>query len=307
MSGRDDAVDSLPQWLSPVGKAKRELIAEYASGVEAIAALVRGSKTLLWAMPCYGGVHPRVYKSHMAAMAGVAKFGIKVNPCYAGVTNKSGLVPASNRIAQAVVELGVDYVFWTEQDMDIPPDTLPRLLDRMAERPDIGAAVGVYFLRGTKREPQPCLYRKLNKGVEDYAFARVGLVQLDKFFRVDAAGMGCALFRGDVFKAITPPWFDDMEGRCGQDMYFYTQLWKRGIPVWCDTGVVCDQIDEDSPEVVGRADYEDYLRREWKSGPQGLILTDNPAAAYVPVNDSPDACVPESLPVDKDPAAAMAL
>jgi hypothetical protein len=76
-------------------------------------------------------------------------------------------------------------------------------------------------------------------------------------YPVDAIGMGCVLFKSEVFKKIKEPWFDQGEQTCGQDMYFYTQLFNAGIEVFVDTTVMCEQWQ--GKEKIGFEDYKKAL------------------------------------------------
>lgn len=224
--------------------------------LEALLSL-RRLPTFMWALPCYGNIHTEVYRSHMAAIGHIAKLGIRVMPQYIAVTNKMGLASAENHLAQAAIDLKVDYVFWTEQDMVLPHDIIPRLFDRQKM-----ACSALYFLRGSNGDPQPCMYQKYEGDDEKpYAFVPVSVFTENKLVKVDACGMGAVLMKREVLEAVDNPRFDDREGQCGTDMYFWTHVWRKGIEVFVDTGVQSDQINENRPEVIGIKDWRAFVER----------------------------------------------
>lgn len=192
----------------------------------------------MWAMPCYGPIDPDVYQSHMVAMGSCTKLGIKVFPKMVGITDKMGLASASNHLVECALQLGVDYVFWTEMDMDVPVDAIPKLYDRHKE-----IVGGLYFLRESEGNEQPCAYMASpeNVATSEYSHMPVGLLKNDQLYKVHCIGMGCVLFKTSVFKKIEKPWFQTLEGKCGQDIYFYTKLRQAGVPVYLDTSVHADQ------------------------------------------------------------------
>lgn len=229
--------------------------------------------SLCWAMPCYGSIHPKVYSSHMRAMGTIARMGFKVNPLFVSVSNKVGLVTASNRIVQEALAVGCDYIFWTEMDMDVPSDVIPRLFDRHKD-----VVSGLYVLRGSKMSL--CAYRRHPLNEHRFGFTPLRVFQPGAFVKVDACGMGCVLFRTEIFrnKVFDRPgtsegqvWFDEGQGVCGQDMYFYAQLLKAGVEVWLDTSVQCVQYDESEPAAT---DLTEYMKSIHNHGivQGGLIL-----------------------------------
>jgi hypothetical protein len=250
------------------GEAGEEHGPEHGNGkVEnALASLLDVKKlpTFAWAMPCYGPISPKVYVSHMRALGNVAKMRMRIHPVNYMITNKCNLATASNRIVERALHLGVDYVFWTEMDMDLPADVIARLYDQKKD-----VCGGLYFLRGDKRNPEPCAYMKSRDPVHKFAFLPIGLFNKNRLYKVDALGMGCVLFKTEVFKKIKEPWFDDRQNECGQDMYFYKKLKEAGVDVFLDTGVQCGQYQDE--ERIGIEDWDAFVVREG-STPGGVIL-----------------------------------
>jgi len=225
--------------------------------------------TVAWAMPVYGNIHRTVYESHMAAMGNLAKNKVSAVPKFVCVTNKMSLDSASNAIVKAALEVGVDYIFWTEMDMILPSQGPLSLLEHAIQH-KLDVLSGVYFLRGNG---QPCLYKKVVVADNPYAHTPMLTFPEHSIFEVGCPGMGCVLFNVEVFKKLKEPWFDAQEGFCGQDMYFYTKLHEKEIKVHADSSVICGQIDEDEPKMWGVNEYQQWLKTDGKSG---FVHTVNP-------------------------------
>ena len=215
---------------------------------------------LAFCSPHYGPVETEVYHNHLALMTKASRtFDVKM----IGVTDKMYLHTASNELVRGALEGGIDYVFWTENDMLPPVDALEKLY---ANRKDICG--GLYFLRGDGDDSyQPCVYVRSDDYVEDlsYGFIPWSIVPENTVEKVDAIGMGCVLIKVDVFrklKAMFPkdPWFDIGENMCGQDMYFYKKCWDAKIGVYVDTSVQCEQLDKRT-----RTSIDGY--RRWLTSP----------------------------------------
>ena len=222
-------------------------------------------------MPMYGNIHRLVYESHMSAMGSLAKEGIVVIPKFVVVSNKMGLAGASNYITEACLQTKPDYVFWTEMDMVLPSNTVTTLLKHAIEH-DLDVLSGVYFLRGTG---QPCLFKKvLDSPIHHFAHTPMVTFPENAIFEVGCPGVGCVLFKTSVFEKLSKPYWDDKEGECGQDIYFYTKLREAGVKVHADSTVICDQIDEDVPRLWTKHDYQKWLEKN-EGGNNGFIHSDN--------------------------------
>lgn len=123
-----------------------------------------------------------------------------------------------NWIAAQAVKTGCDYLFFVDDDMILPSDTLERLL---SHNKDIVG--GVYM---TKYEVQ--------KPVVEYLNEKVGL------FEVKAIGTGCLLIKTEVFKQLPQPWFkyewyDNGMVKRSHDWIFCEDSRNAGIKVWADS------------------------------------------------------------------------
>ena len=212
-----------------------------------------------WAMPNYGPIFSVVYASHLAAIAYASRFftneQIGDMPMLA-CTDRMYITSACNTIVKEARGNNLTHIFWTESDMILPKDAVPKLL--ALKKP---IASGIYFLRGGTG--QPCLYKRTPLEMKENPYLHTPITMYDERgpFRVDCPGMGCVLIEMGVFDKVPEPWFDlksndvGKTNGYGQDLYFYTKVRWAGIEVWVDPSVICDQIDT---QVVG---YKDYRRR----------------------------------------------
>lgn len=125
-----------------------------------------------------------------------------------------------NWIAAKAVNSGCDYLFFIDDDMILPEDTLEELLD--ADKDIIG---GVYL---TKYEVQDPVLELLP-----------GTEPSDDIFQVAAIGTGAMLIRRDVFKKLPQPWFkyewyDNGSIKRSHDWIFCEDARKAGFEVWAD-------------------------------------------------------------------------
>ena len=211
----------------------------------------------LWAPAVSSWLRLAFYTGRHFAIAQVGKVG------GAGVTDRTYTMTAENQLVKEMLaNPDFTHIFMTEMDMVLPHDTITKLVAL-----DKDIASGLYFLRSNLQlgRGQPCLYKKstvteAKRAVMNeinYYHSPVTLFPTKDPFRVDCAGLGCTLFKREVFEKLEYPWFDlkagtDIKIGYGSDMYFYTHARKAGIELWVDPTVRCRQID------YYETDFEDY-------------------------------------------------
>jgi len=124
-----------------------------------------------------------------------------------------------NYIAAQSVKKGCDYLFFIDDDMILPADTLEKLL---VHKKDIVG--GVYK---TKYEKQDDVLEYLDDK------------RPSGLFKVKAIGTGCLLIKTDVFKKLKTPWFkyewfDNGMVKRSHDWIFCEDAINAGIDVWAD-------------------------------------------------------------------------
>lgn len=235
-----------------------------------------------WGIPAYGPFFlPFVYSSHLQAAAYASRY-LTVEHMgdisMIGATDRMYTHSAANAIVhQALEHPEITHIFWTEMDMVLPKDVIPRLLS--LEKP---IAAGVYFLRNGGG--QPCLYAPTPVEIKENPYLHTPIPVYDERgpFPLHkkaggCPGMGCVLISMEVFRAIEEPWFDlkandyGKRNGYGQDLYFYTKVRHAGFQVWVDPSVLCDQVDS---QIVGYADYRRRLAEDKRIGAGGFIAFD---------------------------------
>lgn len=210
---------------------------------------------ILWGLTGYLRIpFPEVYASHLRAIAWASRYFTvdmagEAEISGAGATDRMYTHSAENQLVEELLLGDATHLFLTEIDMVLPKHTLPALLEL-----DKDVVSGVYFLRGGRG--QPCLYQKVMTPPENpYVHSPVHVFPSDGPFRIDCPGLGCVLFKREVFERVERPWFDLSAQKYGSDMYFYTKAKQAGVEVWAHPGVFCDQMD------YTRIGYRDYLKR----------------------------------------------
>lgn len=124
-----------------------------------------------------------------------------------------------NYIAAQAVNNGCTHLFFVDDDMILPPDTLERLL---AHNKDIVG--GVYLTKYEQQEP-----------VVEYLDEQ----RPKDLFKVGAIGTGCLLIKTEVFKKVPQIWFNyewNANGsvRMSHDWYFCYKARQHGYEIWAD-------------------------------------------------------------------------
>ena len=190
--------------------------------------------------------------SHLGLLGGV------------GVSDRQYTHASQNALAKDFLDdERFTHLFFTEMDMILPPDAIVKLLEL-----DKPIAAGIYFLR--HGNGQPCLFQKILTSKENpWVHSPVTGFPLTEPFRVDNPGLGCVLFKREVFAKLEEPYFDLAAKKYGSDMYFYSKVKWAGVECWAHPGVMCDQIDY---KVEQFADYLKRMKEDPKYVGSGVIL-----------------------------------
>lgn len=184
----------------------------------------------------------------------------------AGITDRQYTHQAENGLVlEFLTDPSLTHLFMTESDMILPPDAIIKLLEM-----DKPIASGIYFLRNGRG--QPCLFQKVITSRENpWVFSPVSAFPTDRTFRVDHPGLGCVLFKREVFEhpKMKSPYFDLAAEKYGSDMFFYTKVKDAGLEVWANPEVMCDQIDY---KIETFEDYRQRLKDEPRYAQSGVVL-----------------------------------
>ena len=161
---------------------------------------------------------------------------------------------ARNRIAADALNAHYDRVMMVDNDISLPPDALGNLLEH-----DADFAMGYYLNRYARGENRYTTLYKLGGGWRMYADDEIAAMRKDgvTLFAVKGGGLGCSLFKTEVFERVPFPWFKwtDMDFarsdhanayECtdefqsgGEDVEFCNLCRSEGIEITADARVAC--------------------------------------------------------------------
>lgn len=161
---------------------------------------------------------------------------------------------ARNKIAQKAIDMDTDYVLMVDNDVVIPKDSLSNLLSN-----DKDVCLGYYAHRGPDNvySGRSCICRLYNSNgvayfnypLESEYTAEELKAMADKgeyAIKIHGGGMGCALIKTDVFRALKYPWYDwvnyESKGMLSEDLYFCEGCRKADIKIYADTRVNCGHM-----------------------------------------------------------------
>lgn len=139
------------------------------------------------------------------------------------------------------------YIFFWDEDVACPPQSVPELVYRMEHDPEIAVCGGIYCLK--RRPAEPLVFRGNGNG--PYWDWKAG-----EFFEVTGIGMGCTMVRTEVFKDLKKPWFKTelnyslmMDGIGGletwtEDLWFCKRVTDTGKwKIYADASLLCTHYD----------------------------------------------------------------
>lgn len=146
---------------------------------------------------------------------------------------------AYNRAVEIALKGNYEYMFILEDDVLIQPDTLQKLYDH-----HVMVVSGIYHRKQMPSEP--LVFKEWGKGT-------MRDIPENELIQVVGGSFGCSLINTDVFKLMKDrmplePIFKTINAsnnhKTTQDIYFYKNCEKLGIPIHVDTGVQCGHIDK---------------------------------------------------------------
>jgi hypothetical protein len=145
---------------------------------------------------------------------------------------------ARNKGVEKVLEDGYNWLFFLDDDVVVPHDTIDRLI---AHGRDIVS--GIYYRRAdpivpvmmVEADPKPVWATQFTPG---------------NVVAVDLVGSGCLLIHRRVLERVEKPWFewlldrDDIEEsqKCSEDFAFSRKAKKAGFEILVDTSIKCQHI-----------------------------------------------------------------
>lgn len=154
---------------------------------------------------------------------------------------------AREQLAVLARENNCKYMFFWDEDVGCPPQTIPELIYKMEHTPDAAAIGGVYCL---KRDPaEPLVFQGNGNG--PFWDWKVG-----DFFECTGIGMGCTLIRVEALKDLKRPWFKTVHDYSRmldgfnaleswtEDLWFCKRVTDSGKwKVYCDASILCTHYE----------------------------------------------------------------
>lgn len=189
---------------------------------------------------------------------------------------------ARERIVQGALDLKAPYVWFIDDDVEVPFGACRQLMKTLSEAPDdVMAVAGIY---PAKRLPiEPIVYKTNGHG----PFTRW---KKDTIFECSLIGTGCMLIKTEAFGKIDKPWFKDVDTDTLQitdDGWFCGKLELAGLKVLADAHVLCTHWDGEIPYRFTEDTYpmlpagKEHILRDippgWMSIPELAWLSDQAA------------------------------
>ena len=158
-----------------------------------------------------------------------------------GVKTKTEQFRARNAIVEGAIQLGVEYLFFIDDDHVIDwevspgPNSRYGLIDQLVQHcekdPSIGVVGALYYHRGG--ECRPVLMREGKDGGTYWMLDHEIKGELQE---VAVQGGGCMLLRMSMFDKLKSPWFEP-EHDLGTDIQICKKAKEAGYKVCCDTSI----------------------------------------------------------------------
>ena len=157
--------------------------------------------------------------------------------------------PARNEMTIRALELEAKYIFYWDDDVILPAQTLYTMHNMLERYPDIGLITGVVCTRETPTEPM--VYLKHGKG----AWWDFSIDPDDPPQDIFAAGGGCIMARTDAIRRMSQPYWADVKGAgndpnkegnstWGHDIYFISKMGRESGYRTCVKGsILCGHWD----------------------------------------------------------------
>jgi glycosyltransferase involved in cell wall biosynthesis len=154
---------------------------------------------------------------------------------------------ARNTACDSALKGNFQWLFFLDDDVLLPPDTIPKLMSRNAD-----IVSGLYYRRSPPIAPVALIDTKPRPTF-------IGSFNAGDCFEVDLVGAGCLLIHRRVLEAMKWPWFDwkldrfdiPEQERCSEDFHFCREAKKKGFKVWIDTSVQCQHVGYGKSEIGG--------------------------------------------------------
>src|SRR5215204_388475 len=177
-----------------------------------------------------------------------------LRPPGALTTTVHGQSPAEarNQIIRQALANDCTHVFFIDDDMVMPEDTLLKLVEH-----DLDGVLGLYLMRNYPHFPV-AFDRAFGNGFNKFLYLEP---KVQGVIPITNGGLGCALIKTEVFKKMQEPWVTlgeiQKDGWC-DDVSFFNRYRAAGFKLFLDTNVRCGHL-------VTLQVWPEYVGNQWMS------------------------------------------
>ena len=224
-------------------------------------------KKVVMSIPNEGVTRPESYDNHLVLSFHIGAWQERMkydgrSPRFEFYWHTAGrlLTPiAREKLAQAALEVGADYMIMFDDDMTLPIDFAECMLLDMETNPHIGILGALAFTRNPPHFPVMYTCHEGYDPVRHLTFWKNEYVKnypRDQLVECDAVGFGGVCIRMDIFDKLTPPYFFSTSGT-GEDIYFCYKAKKEArTRVFMDTRIKLGHLM--NPAIVDEEYYDKY-------------------------------------------------
>jgi len=156
---------------------------------------------------------------------------------FEGALNR--IIASRNILRKYTLDNNYDYLLSLEQDVLLKKDDLLKLVSHKKD-----VVSGVYFLHNIfdgKRILVPQAFNVLDEKKDDLpTMIPINEEEFlsNKLIKIVSCGLGCVLIHKSVLKEINFRY----ENNVFDDRFFCIDLYKKNIPIYCDTSVKCKHL-----------------------------------------------------------------
>ncbi len=253
--------------MTEYGRMHRRLVEKW--GAERVERESRIYPRVAVCVPTYNGKVDNAFFQSFAMLQKTGCFELEVFQ-----TGRIVIHHARERIVEEVLKCDrFDYVWWLDDDMVFPPDTLSRLL---AHQKPVVTAIAYQ-----RREPyNPCIFEWRALEPHERNVAKKDVAEVDGYYdhmhdcehsglrRIDGCGSACVLVDVEVYRKLSEagkrPWYSNKS--FGEDLHFTRLCNKAEISIYADTDLVIGHIGE--PVIVDEAHVARYKAHKAQMGAQ---------------------------------------
>jgi len=156
-------------------------------------------------------------------------------------TSRRSIAHSTEYIRQYALDNGYDYIMMIETDIIVPVDIIQRLLNK---NKDIIGGVYEVGVKGSTDAPRRiCIQQPYQDNLLEFVEVEEGYKMLGQGIQqVGGMGLGCVLIKKNIFKEFPFKYTDRYSMHT--DSIFYLDLKAKDIPVYVDTNLMLEHINQ---------------------------------------------------------------